>query len=786
MAWSRLTHPSCPLVRGLLAVALLLSVASIAGCGDDAASGASPAAAAGPPGTVASWDAGPSVDSSNTVAAPVFNPAQGRYANDVDVELSSNTAGATVCYTLDQTWPVCNTADRCAGGSVAFVPGTPIGVMDSNTQIHAIACGKGMIPSSRAMASYSFGAAKPTFDPPPEGFDASHPVPVTVSTATQEGVIHYTLDGSQPDCNSPLIFTNTGTFPAFTADTTIRALTCKDKYAASEVVSITYLGAVCIGNFNIATRAALAALARCHEITGYLSIGGNEITDLAPLGHLAQVDGALDVRSAGALTSLHGLEALTSVGGELGILGNPVLTQLDAFSALQTVGGSFLVGGNAITEWLGPSTLVSVGALDIEGETKLQHVGGFSALTQIKGNFSIQDDRVLSTIDGMASLTSISGTMTFAGDDALVGVSGFDNVNSLGGLAVASNGALTHFFAFSAITTIPGGLSITRNPNLSAIDLTHLQTVDGGVSVGDGLPALTSLEGLSGLTTIGVLGITGEVGFTHPSGLEHLTTATHGVLIERTTKLVDLTGLDNLTSGGELRIENNVDLQSLRGLDKLGSTANLDGGISISSNGALTEIGGLGAVTHVASQIGIVGNPKLAQLDGLHHLQSVGNLYMTQNAALTNLRGFEALAHATGSLAILGNDLTSVQEFHSLTTVDGEIEVALEPSLTTLAGLGSLTTIGNSLLIENCPALPDLTGLGALQSIGGALGIIRNQVLTRVDALTQLVKLGANLYIYGNPSLPPCQADGVVAKLRAAGYKGSTDTTGNGGTGTCN
>ncbi|WP_394831147.1 chitobiase/beta-hexosaminidase C-terminal domain-containing protein [Pendulispora rubella] len=41
-------------------------------------------------------------------AAPVqFEPNTGRYSNDVHVTLSSSTAGATICYTIDGTKPAC-------------------------------------------------------------------------------------------------------------------------------------------------------------------------------------------------------------------------------------------------------------------------------------------------------------------------------------------------------------------------------------------------------------------------------------------------------------------------------------------------------------------------------------------------------------------------------------------------------------------------------------------------------------------------------------------------------
>ncbi|WP_394828657.1 chitobiase/beta-hexosaminidase C-terminal domain-containing protein [Pendulispora albinea] len=462
------------------------AMASIAGCGGD--SGPRTGDPSGQPGD----------DPAGTVAPVRFDPPIEEQTNDVAVRLASTTAGATLCYTVDGVTPGCEDDARCAKGSIAY-DGAPISIVETGTALRALACKKGMPASEETRIAYTLTGATPTFGPTPESFDPDRPVPVTIATTTRQGVIHYTLDGTYPDCGSPLTFPEKGTIPTFTADTTIHALTCKKKYTASEIVAVTYVGRECTGDFAVATRAQLQALSRCRTITGSLSIFGTDAVDLAPLQRLERVGGGLSIANNNTLTSLHGLEALTAIGGEMSVRDNPQLARLDALGKLQRVEGMVHLADNALTEWVGPSALAYVGGLTLQNESKLRRVAGFPALVEIGGDLQVLFDGALVLWEDMPALTTIRGKASFQYNGALQGVPGFGNVRRLGGLQIEANNELVHV-GFGQVTAVQGSVTLAENPKLVRVEMKNVAAIKGALHVEN--TGLADLTGLGGLRTI--------------------------------------------------------------------------------------------------------------------------------------------------------------------------------------------------------------------------------------------------------------------------------------------
>ncbi|WP_394826816.1 chitobiase/beta-hexosaminidase C-terminal domain-containing protein [Pendulispora albinea] len=170
------------------------------------------------------------------VAAVTIDPVSGDVSNTVSATLATTTAGAFICSTIGSAVPACDAAaGTCTTGQL--VAG-PVDVKAPDTTIHAIACKQGMNASSVNTATYTFKVAAPTFDPPSGTENAPA---VKVASATADSLVHYTLDGSEPSCGSTTTLPG-GTFPnAFTEDTTVKVIVCKEHYAATAVVTATYL-----------------------------------------------------------------------------------------------------------------------------------------------------------------------------------------------------------------------------------------------------------------------------------------------------------------------------------------------------------------------------------------------------------------------------------------------------------------------------------------------------------------------------------------------------------------
>ncbi|WP_394838114.1 chitobiase/beta-hexosaminidase C-terminal domain-containing protein [Pendulispora rubella] len=537
-----------------------------------------------------------------------LEPNSGDYPNDVEVHLTSATADATFCYTLDGAQPGCTEEARCASSSEAAA-GTVL-VSKSGQKLRAIACKKGMLASSVTQADYTLSAAAPVFDPMPGSYDPHNPRSIALASDTRGSVIHYSVNGSEPpSCSSPDTVPENGALPILTADAIIQAVTCKQNYATSAVVSATYLGAKCVGDFNILSVPGLQELARCEEITGNLTIGvSGLLTDLAPLAHLRSVNGNLTLQGNGALTSLHGLEALAVVGGEMIVASNAALTRIDELVALQSVGVRLMIWRNeALTELVGPNKLTKIGSLSIAGNPNLQHVGGFSQLAEIGGNFVVSTNAALISLDDMPALTKVVGNVGFSFNRALETQSGFTRMHEVGGnFTIDGNEALKGFSAFSQLTTIRGTLQVSNNP------------------------VLQSLPGFGGLTAAG------------------------GLTIRQNLAMTEIGGLDALESGStEIEIASNPKLVRLNGLRRIPSATH----IRLIDNAAMEKLEAFTALTQTSGDVSIVGCLGLKDLTGLEALGKIGgNLLLNADHSLTNLDALAQFVTLAGSLTITLNE----------------------------------------------------------------------------------------------------------------------------------
>jgi hypothetical protein len=132
------------------------------------------------------------------VAEPSFDPAPGLYTSDQFVTLDCATAGAEIRYTLDGS-------DPAADSTLYTAPF----LMSTTTEVRARAFKEFMDPSPVAAGTYTIDypdVAAPSFDPVPGGYSSDQTV--TISCATAEAAIYYTLDNSDPTQASTLYTTS--------------------------------------------------------------------------------------------------------------------------------------------------------------------------------------------------------------------------------------------------------------------------------------------------------------------------------------------------------------------------------------------------------------------------------------------------------------------------------------------------------------------------------------------------------------------------------------------------
>ncbi|PKL15127.1 MAG: hypothetical protein CVV50_01140, partial [Spirochaetae bacterium HGW-Spirochaetae-6] len=181
----------------------------------------------------------------NTAATPEFDTvAPGLYQSAQTITLSTQTAGATIHYTLGGSTPTCastlyNSTDKI-----------PLGT-NSITTIKALACKSGFTNSGVLSGTFTLTGtvATPTFSSVTPG-DYTQSQNVSLATSTPGASIHYTLDGSAPDCDSAL-YSSALNVPLFTTRT-IRAMACKADWLPSSTLSgdFTVTGPVATPTFD--------------------------------------------------------------------------------------------------------------------------------------------------------------------------------------------------------------------------------------------------------------------------------------------------------------------------------------------------------------------------------------------------------------------------------------------------------------------------------------------------------------------------------------------------------
>jgi glucosylceramidase len=158
-------------------------------------------------------------------ATPTFSPAPGTFTTTQQVTLADATKGATIYYTVDGSQPTAKSS----------VYSKAIGVSATET-INAIATATGYSTSATATATYTITppAATPGFSPAPGTFTT--PQVVSLTDATSNATIYYTVDGTTPTVKSAVYQAPLN----LQATTTIKAIATAANHTLSAVASGTF------------------------------------------------------------------------------------------------------------------------------------------------------------------------------------------------------------------------------------------------------------------------------------------------------------------------------------------------------------------------------------------------------------------------------------------------------------------------------------------------------------------------------------------------------------------
>lgn len=159
--------------------------------------------------------------------APSFSPPAGTYYTPLTVTISDTTAGVTIYYTTNGSFPTTSSAS-CTSPCLVSISTT--------TTLRAMAVGNGISQSSTSVAVYTIAANNPTFSPGSGTY--STPQSVTISDTTSGVMIYYTTNGSIPTTSSTSC-PNPCTISVSTT-TTVKAIAAGNGISQSGVGFATY------------------------------------------------------------------------------------------------------------------------------------------------------------------------------------------------------------------------------------------------------------------------------------------------------------------------------------------------------------------------------------------------------------------------------------------------------------------------------------------------------------------------------------------------------------------
>lgn len=184
---------------------------------------------------------------------------------------------------------------------------------------------------------------------------------------------------------------------------------------------------------------------------------------------------------------------------------------------------------------------------------------------------------------------------------------------------------------------------------------------------------------------------------------------------------------ENITSGGIYN--GNVNLYSQQEVNDFGANnySEIIGWLSINGSD-INDISSLNSITSVTGYLSI-SSTGLQNTIGIENINSVGQLYISNNT------------------------LIQPNLFQNITSINGNVQITNNGSLTNLDFLGNLQSIGGYLYLYNNISISSLNGLGSLTNIDGYLHILSNDNLLNLNGLNNIMSIGDYLSVRLNDTI---------------------------------
>ncbi|WP_394831148.1 chitobiase/beta-hexosaminidase C-terminal domain-containing protein [Pendulispora rubella] len=719
------------LAGGLGILAMVAATATV-GCGGES-------------GVNIGADAGQDGNPSQTAAPPQFDPPEGTYFTAQSVTLRTDTAGATIRYTLDGSMP----------DAASPIYASPITVARTTT-LKAVARKDGWNDSPVQSKAYVIetpkgDVAQVQFSPGAGKY--SNDVDVALSSGTDGATICYTLDGTAPACAvdaqcapGSLTYTSPLSIPKTTD--VVRAKACKSGMLPADPTLAQYVFSATAPAFDPPpekydplnpVQVKLSTGTEGAEI--HYTIDGSMPSCSSPNvvitsgtlppferdTHVQAVTCKDHYESSGVWDAHYGH---STCEGTFGIADQSDLQKIAHCKEIT----EHLSIGSGITDLTAIRHLQRVGQnLIVNAGPGLKSLHGLEALTSVGGDVKMTGTSGASLqLDGLDALRTVGGEFTILGT-GVTEWSGPPRLAQVGSLRILGEAHLRRVGAFPALATIAKNVLVQTSPEL------------------------TTFEAMTNVTTMG-----GEVS------------------VRFNNKLTAVLGVPQQLHG--LFIYSNPELTRVVGK----STTGIEGPLQLQDNPKLAEVE-LPYLGHVTGEVFLQNLPALASLQGFRRLAQVKNLVLWGDFGFTDFRGLEELRHVDEMLSIGTSSAVELTGLDHLISA-GSVDISGNKKLKSLRGLGWFTRVSSDkgISISGNPELADLGDFLDVIEEAREIRISRNPKLTSLPGFTVLKKLHEKLEITDNDALPACHGEKLARKLRDLGYAGEVILRDNNGTGTCN
>lgn len=542
-------------------------------------------------------------------------------------------------------------------------------------------------------------------------------------------------------------------------------------------------------NVDASSNENLSALAGVTHLIGNISLKGT-VSDLSAFKCLTVLDGSLEATASPMLTQI-AMPWLVRIQGRVRITGLRGLTDL-VLPKLRAVGrgtdGASLYLNQLpalknvdIRNLVDAAGDVSLGTLGAMGDAPLTlHV---DALTTLGGTLTLSTLKTLQNLRGFSGLSDVAGNFILDNTDALTTLLGLARLGHVGGqLSLKTNRGMFSA-ALDGLRSVGGNIVIADHPFVTSIDLPALTTL--GSKDGTSL-SLTTMPKLTAFNARALSKAAAQLSFSR------LGDTADAPLALRFDELDTLQGDLTLTT-----------LKTLETLDGFGKLSHIQGALSITACDKLATLGGLAKLAVITGPLSLENNkalsaailPELNKLEGGLHAKDDPVLTTIELSALNALGSSDDFSIELSGLPMLTTlaaknlgempaqlSLTRIGDktdselrldFGALTTLHGGLTVSTVKTLRTLAGFPKLITLDGDLDINGTTQLAAVADLPALATIGGQINLANNMGMTAVT-LEALTSLNAGLTAMNNAALTSIDLH-ALTKVGSNGAAGASN-----------